>query len=104
MFNFEEITGFDWDKGNVSKNLVSHKVFHFEAEQIFFNQPLFITEDEKHSQDEKRSYCLGKSDNNRLLYVSFTLRKSLIRIISARDMSRKERKKYNENKKKDSDI
>jgi uncharacterized protein len=103
LTDLEKIEGFQWDKGNQDKNWRSHKVSDLEIEQIFFNQPLVTGDDEKHSKDEeKRFYTLGKTDGNRLLFAVFTIRKNLISIISARDMSSKERKIYNENQKKGS--
>lgn len=87
-------TGFDWDKGNLDKNWIKHKVSNTECEEIFFNQPLLIAEDQKHSYREKRFWALGKTVNNRLLFISFTLRQNNIRIISARDMSQKEKEQY----------
>jgi len=86
--------GFQWDKGNIDKNLVKHSVTNLECEQIFFNEPLLVVEDFNHSQRERRYYALGRTDTTRLLFVAFTVRNELIRIISARDMSLKERKKY----------
>lgn len=91
MMDIKDCTGFDWDKSNQDKNLIKHNVSHYEAEQIFFNNPLIISSDEKHSDNEIRYYALGRTDANRLLFLSFTLRESLIRVISARDMSKKER-------------
>jgi uncharacterized DUF497 family protein len=87
-------TGFDWDDGNLLKNWERHGVTHLEAEQVFFNEPLIVVDDRKHSQDEPRWYGLGSTDSNRTLMVVFTLRNQKIRVISARDMSRKERKIY----------
>lgn len=87
---------FDWDKGNTEKNWIKHKVTPSECEQIFFNQPLIIAEDIRHSEQEKRFYALGHTDFNRLLFVSFAVRGNLIRVVSARNMSRKERKAYSE--------
>ncbi len=89
-----ECKGFDWNSANVEKIWSSHKVSPLECEQLFFNQPLIIADDTKHSQKEKRFYALGQTDTRRLLFVVLTLRKNLIRVISARDMSRKERKVY----------
>lgn len=95
MLNFEIITGFNWDAGNAQKN-ESHAVAQSECEQIFLNEPLLILSDEKHSHNESRYHALGQTNNNRLLHVTFTLRKDLteIRVISARDMHKKERAKY----------
>jgi uncharacterized DUF497 family protein len=88
--------GFEWDKGNIDKNRIKHKVSSSECEQIFFNHPLLIQDDILHSTIEKRYYALGKTDMNRSLFVVLTVRNNLIRVISARDMSRKERKVYND--------
>jgi uncharacterized DUF497 family protein len=67
-----------------------------EAEQVFFNDPLLVVEDISHSVDELRLHALGRTDAGRLLHISFTLRGdgSLIRVISARTMHRKERTRY----------
>ena len=94
MDEFEEVTGFQWDEGNINKNLYKHNVENWECEQIFFNEPLIILDDLKHSYDEKRWAAFGKTDAGRLLTVIYTKRGSLIRVISARDMKRKERKFY----------
>lgn len=93
--------GFDWDEGNVEKNWIRHQVTKNESEQVFFNEPLIIADDTKHSQDEKRWYILGRTDAGRLLFIAFTIRKDLIRVISARDMNKKEREIYYEQIKKD---
>ena len=93
---FSKVTGFDWDEGNLLKNWEKHGVTHLEAEQIFFNEPLIVGEDGKHSRKELRWYGLGSTDTKRLLMVVFTLRGNKLRVISARDMSRKERKVYEE--------
>lgn len=89
-----QCTGFDWDKANVDKNWIKHKVSPSECEQIFFNHPLVIQDDLNHSQTEKRFYALGHTDMKRFLFIAFTVRNNLIRVISARDMSRKEKKVY----------
>ena len=89
-------TGFQWDDGNSEKNWISHQVAKSECEQIFFNQPLVIGNDEKHSKIEKRYYVLGQTDSDRQLYIVCTARQNLIRVISARDMSKKEREVYNQ--------
>ncbi len=86
--------GFQWDKGNLLKNWEKHEVSAPECEQIFFNQPLVVAEDNKHSAKEARYFALGQTDAGRLLFIVFTVRGSLIRVISARNMSSKERKVY----------
>jgi uncharacterized DUF497 family protein len=87
-------TGFEWDKGNFIKNWEKHGVSILECEQIFFNQPLITQHDEKHSTNEPRYYALGQTDTFRRLFIVFTIRNNLIRVISARDMNRRERKDY----------
>lgn len=96
MVDLNEIVGFDWDAGNLRKSQDKHDVSMVEAEQIFFNQPLFLVEDARHSIDESRFHAFGHTDGDRLLHITFALRESgsLIRVISARDMSRPERKWY----------
>ena len=96
MINWKQVTGFDWDAGNERKSLEKHDVNQVEAEQVFFNEPLLLLEDVKHSQNEDRYHALGKTDRYRLLHITFTLRSagSLICVISARDMHRKEKVIY----------
>lgn len=96
----DNVEGFEWDKGNIDKNWLKHKLLHVECEQIFFNEPLILADDVKHSQKEKRWFVLGRTELNRYLLVVFTVRKNLIRVISARDMNKKERKVYYEEIKK----
>ena len=86
--------GFEWDDGNDKKNVASHRVSCTEAEEVFFNRPLFVIDDEKHSEKEQRYHALGHSNEGRKLSLSFTIRGNKIRVISARDMSRKERLRY----------
>ena len=99
MIDWSQITGFDWDTGNARKSSIKHSVSQFEAEQMFFNEPLLVLADEKHSQNEPRYHALGKTNDARMLHITFTLRAkgSLIRVISARDMHSKERKVYEQN-------
>lgn len=96
MVNFEQIVGFEWDQGNARKSFDKHGVSQGEAEQIFGNDPLIVTDDLAHNQSEPRYHALGRTDGARLLHATFTLRanRTRIRIISARDMSRKERQRY----------
>lgn len=101
MIDWKRITGFEWDKGNAHKSVHKHAVGQFEAEQVFFNQPLLTLPDHKHSQGEPRFHALGITDDSRQLHITFTLRDEgrLIRVISARDMHRKERAIYEQNQK-----
>ena len=90
------VIGFEWDSGNRRKNEVKHSVTQMEAEEVFFNNPLLISTDDKHSEIENRYLALGKTNKDRGLTIIFTLRQNgtLIRVISARDQHRKERHLY----------
>lgn len=99
MMDLSKITGFNWDDGNGRKN-EKHGVSMAEAEQVFFNAPLLLLDDVAHSQKELRMHALGKTDEGRTLHITFTLRQlgQLIRVISARDMHRKEQAIYDQAK------
>ncbi len=88
------IDGFMWDDGNAHKNWLKHAVSRSACEEIFFNEPLIITEDTRHSVQEPRYYALGRTNDDRKLLLVFTIRNNKIRVISARDMNRKERAFY----------
>jgi hypothetical protein len=94
MDDERDATEFDWDGGNAEKNWIRHQVSQSESEQIFFNRPLVVTDDELHSLGEARYFALGHTDRGRLLMVVYTLRGEKIRVISARDMTRREQKEY----------
>jgi hypothetical protein len=87
-------TGFEWDAGNADKNWELHAVSRGETENVFFNRPLVVAPDTGHSLREARYAALGKTEKGRRLTVIFMVRGSLIRVISARDMSRRERRIY----------
>ena len=93
---FIHFVGFQWDQGNIDKNLIKHEVENWECEQVFFNRPLLVLDDPKHSISEERWVAFGKTDADRLLIVIFTKRDNSIRVISAREMNKKERKFYDE--------
>jgi uncharacterized protein len=95
MIDLSKVLGFDWDEGNARKN-VQHGVSMAEAEQLFFNSPLLVLPDTRHSEAEPRFHALGKTNEGRRLHIAFTLRGGgeSIRVISARDMHRKERAIY----------
>jgi len=86
MISISAITGFEWDS-----------VSQIEAEQVFFNLPILLLNDEKHSEKEPRFHALGKTDDPRLLHITFTIRATKLRVISARDMHKKEKKVYENN-------
>ena len=100
----DKCVGFDWDGGNLLKNWEKHRVSPQECEQLFFNRPLIAGHDDAHSERENRFYVLGHTDSGRPLFLVFTIRSKLIRVISARDMNRKERKVFYAQKKTDSTI
>ena len=92
--NLAECTGFQWDAGNSDKNWDLHQVSRAEAEQVFFNRPILVASDAKHSQAEPRYAALGQTNEGRRLMIVFTVRENLVRVISARDQSREERRVY----------
>lgn len=94
MLEIDHLKGFDWDEGNIDKNWIKHRVSNSECEEVFFNLPLLLADDTKHSQAEKRYYVLGQTNASRFLFIAFTVRENKIRVISARDMKRKEEKTY----------
>jgi hypothetical protein len=88
------VEGFEWDAGNTAKNVLGHGVTQGEAEELFFVAPTVLLEDEKHSANERRFLLFGPTGSGRLLTAAFTVRRRLVRIISVRDMSRAERRRY----------
>lgn len=96
MIDWRRVRGFEWDQGNARKSVDKHDVSQWEAEEVFFHIPLIVNTDMPHSADEPRFHALGRTGNGRMLHLTFTLRDdgSLIRVISARPMSRKERRIY----------
>ena len=99
MHELLQCRGFQWDSGNAEKNWLSHQVSRIEAEQVFFNRPLVVTEGDQRSESVSRYYALGQTDTGRPLFLVFTIREVLIRVISARPMSRQERRVYDNAKK-----
>lgn len=95
MIDLALVVGFDWDAGNARKN-ERHGVTQVEAEDLFFDPRLLLVLDPRHSEAEPRFHALGETSVGRRLHVTFTLRSegTRIRVISARDMHRKERAVY----------
>jgi uncharacterized protein len=95
MVDLSKVIGFDWDGGNAREN-DQHCVSMAESEQVFFNAPLLVLPDSRHSAAEPRLHALGKTNDGRRLHTTFTLISAgeLVRVISARDMHRKERLIY----------
>lgn len=94
MIDFSFVTGFDWDAANRDKNWKKHQVANSECEEVFFNLPLLLQPDQAHSLTEARYYVLGQTNAGRRLFIVFTIRNEKIRVISARDMSKRERMIY----------
>lgn len=91
----DDCTGFDWDGGsNAQKNWDRHRVTPEEAEDVFFNAPLVVRGDVRHSGREKRYYALGQTSTGRRLFLAFTIRRKMIRVISVRDMNKRELEAY----------
>ena len=95
-------TGFDWDEENAVKNWERHRVTPEEAEDVFFHDLFVLRADPKHSRSEIRYRVLGRTAKDRKLFVAFTIRRRQVRIISARDMSRREVEEYGRYEKSDS--
>jgi uncharacterized protein len=96
MISLDDVEGFEWDSGNSLKSETKHGVTRAEVEQVFLADRLLVVRDERHSGSESRYHALGRSDAGHWLHVSFTLRGRRLRVISARAMNRKERKRYDE--------
>ena len=92
--DLEKCAGFDWDDGNKGKNWAKHDVTDTECEEIFFGDPLVAGADPKQSKRERRYYALGLTGGRRALFVAFTIRRNSIRVISGRDMTKAELRKY----------
>ena len=91
---FAGVTGFQWDEGNSDKNRRRHRVTRAEAEQVFFNLPLIVASDPRHSGKEFRHFALGRTNVGQHLTIVFTRRADFLRVVSARPMSRRERNAY----------
>lgn len=89
---------FEWDRKKAASNLTNHKVSFDEASTVFDDPLACIFDDEDHSIDEQREIILGHSVLNRLLLVCFTERMGdCVRIISAREVTKRERQDYEKN-------
>mgnify|MGYP001608230877 CR=1 FL=1 len=89
-FDLSKLEGFEWDRGNL-EHIKIHDVSYRECEDAFLNKPFIVNEDKTHSKIEERFQALGRTNNGRLLFVSFTIRNNKVRVVSARDQNRKER-------------
>mgnify|MGYP001616999954 CR=1 FL=1 len=94
----EKCQGFQWDKGNSFKNWLKHGVAQGECEQVFFNEPLVLFKDDAHSDAEDRFSVFGHTDEGKYLFIAFTVREKWVRVISARNMNKKERGNYENEK------
>lgn len=98
----EQCVGFEWDEWNTSKNWERHRVTPEEAEDIFFHEPMLLRSDAAHSRGEVRYQAMGETRAGRRLLVVFTVRRNLIRVISARDLNRKEQQAFTDYEKENS--
>ncbi len=98
----ENCEGFDWDEGNSNKNWYLHRVNDKESEEFFSNLPVIVAEEKGQSSDERRNHALGRTDSGRCLFVAFTVRGSLVRGITSRDMNKREERRYEEEIKRNS--
>jgi uncharacterized protein len=96
MIDLSTLDGFEWDDANREKNWLAHQVEWTEAEEAFVSTPVLVLPDTRHSRGEDRLVLLGRTLADRRLVVVFTIRNNRIRVISARDMSKKEREMYDE--------
>ena len=92
------LTGFDWDEGNIYKNEQKHGLSYKTIEEVFFNEPLLVVEDFSHSRDACRCVAFGHDKKQTKIMVVFVQRDNLIRVISAREMTKKEKNFYEANK------
>ncbi|MBE7440581.1 MAG: BrnT family toxin [Spirochaetales bacterium] len=99
-----KIVGCDWNKGNAEKVSNRHSVHPAECEEVFFHDPILVIPDEMHSESEDRFHVLGRTATYRLLFLVFTIRRNKIRIISTRNMTRREQKAYESHLEEDSEI
>ena len=88
---------FDWNPQKAATNLAKHNVSFDEASTIFDDILSYTFADKWHSIGEQREITIGYSSGNRLLIVVSTERESVIRIISAREANKHERKEYEHN-------
>lgn len=99
MVDSRKIAGFEWDEGNIDKSYKKHGITPNEAEEVFVDKNVGIERDIKHQETEERYIAIGTTLNAKLLFVVFTIRRSMIRIISARRADKKERRLYKKAKK-----
>ncbi len=104
MKAFPPSKSFEWDEGNINKNWDKHRVHYLECEEIFFNEPIMTKVEKRGVSQEERVSALGVTNEGRFLFVVSTMRRGRIRVVSARDMNKKERKIYHEKVKKDTEI
>jgi len=90
---------FEWDRRKAAANLRKHGVSFDEASTVFHDPLARIFDDEDHSEDQRREIIVGHSVTGRLLLVSFVERmENVIRIISARSTTTREREDYEKNR------
>lgn len=96
MTVWREPIQFQWDVGNQEKNWIKHRVTNAECEEVFFDPHKRILGSALHARDETRYALIGQTQGDRLLIAVFTMRGHTVRVISARDVNRRERGLYEE--------
>lgn len=99
VVDLTNIKGFEWDKWNIDKSYQKHGITPNEAEEVFVDKNVGVERDIKHQETEKRYIAIGATLNEKLLFVVFTMRDSMVRVISSRKANTKERRLYEEAKK-----
>jgi len=99
MVDLNKVIGFEWDKGNIDKSCQKHGITPNEAEEVFVDRNVGIERDIKHQELEERYIAIGMTLNEKLLFVVFTMRNNMVRVISSRKANKKERRLYEEAKK-----
>ena len=104
MIDLKKIVGFEWDEWNIGKSYKKHGIRPKETEEIFLDKDVQIETDIKHQEQEERYVAIGKTFEDKILFVVFTLRSNVIRIISGRRANKKERRLYEKNIKKNPKV
>lgn len=104
MLNLSKLTGFEWDKGNLDKSYKKHGIRPSETEQVFLDKDVQIEKEIKHQKKEERYIAIGKTLEEKILFVVFTMRNNGIRIISGRISNKKERRLYEKSIKKNPKV
>ncbi len=98
MVDLNKLSGFQWDGWNLDKSYKKHGITPNETEEVFLDENVKIEKDIKHQEQEERFIAIGKTTENKMLFVVFTIRVNKIRIISGRMANKKEEEVYQKGK------